>query len=146
MFPPRNCHPLITNPPNQTQLAPEWQEWHNRHKTQQSCQHIQMEGKEGSRTRPLFSCCHRTHMRTFHVFFLRRVSRGLQLICVIASHTHTLTHTLISILTPPPSHSFNLQAKSSRFHATKDTHIHKNQTCFVQDSDRAPTSTETQNL
>lgn len=48
---------------------------------------------EGSYTHPLFSCCHRTHMPTLHIFFLSGVSRGLQLICVIAPpppiHTHT---------------------------------------------------------
>ncbi len=65
-----------------------------------------MEGMEGSYTHHLFSCCHRTHMHTLHVFFLSGVSGGLQLICVIAPPP--CTH--ISIPTPPtpPSQPFSL--------------------------------------
>lgn len=48
---------------------------------------------EGSHTRPLFLCCHRTHMPTLHISFLSGVSTGLQLICVIAPHPHPPHHT-----------------------------------------------------
>lgn len=98
MFPPRNCHPLITSPKTQ-------HNWHRNGrngtigtKTRQSCQHIQMGDMEGSSTHPLFFLfCHRIHMHTLQVFFLTGVSRGLQLIHVIAprsphTHTHTKTH------------------------------------------------------
>lgn len=107
MFPPRNCHPLITSPPKPQH---NWR-WNGKSgtigtKTRQSCQHIQM---EGSHTHPLFSCCHRAHMRTLHVFFLNLVSRGLQLISVIAPSIHTEIHTHTHELQPHPSFSTSFE-------------------------------------
>lgn len=105
-----------------------------------------MEGMEGGYTHPLFSCCHRTHMRTLHVFFLSGVSRGLQLICVIAPppphpiHTHIHPNTTYPSI-PPFQPPLSLAPQLSCFNLATTSHRHmhtQTPTAFFQDFDGEP--------
>lgn len=94
LFPPRSCHPVITTPQNPTQLVLETAgvaQWAQKAGNLVNI-HKWKAWKEATHVPFTLLVIEHTCV-TFHVFFLSRVSRALQLICVIAPSKHTNTRT-----------------------------------------------------